>query len=294
MTTPARAVSDSSVMRESSWRYAPTRAASAATFSTAYHTGSSAWEWLTSALPFGLPSDTTAVELRLVIVAAAAAGYFGAALLCTGATAAQLPHAHHSQVACVHGHNLGTGATTVKVETSTDNFATAAVQAAAAAPTTDSTYWVSWTEDTTATGFRVTITPAAGSPAPEIGELFVGDCYTSSGWPAPGIDPFHRQAHDELPVSETGAPLGRSVPFETKTVRLIVPWAEASEVVGGLTTWWAHAGTTGKPFFFCFNDGEYARSAMFAWLPVKPTFSAPLEAGLLTPGFAIDMRGMSS
>jgi hypothetical protein len=248
-----------------------------------------AWEWVEAPYPVPVPADVSAITIFGRVTSDTAVAFDGP-LAVEGDEADETPHAAKCDYLGIAGHNLGSGAVSVTVESSADNWATVTERLAELTPDTDAALWRTWTP-ATAPAWRITLTAAAGSITPEIGALALGEKLTLPAYAAPGLDFYHRQPIARTAQSETGQPLGRALKYEAKRFRLELPWLDRADIVGVLAAFWSHAKL--RPFFFAHNDGAYPDEAILAWIPDSAAFSAPLEHAYRTALFGIDMEAVA-
>lgn len=262
------------------------------TYYSAANAGGTSWEWLSATFPERIPSDVTAITIAANVMNGDTSAHFSGALACAGAVAAQTPHAVSCDYLAFAGHNLYSGGgQTVTLESSADNWATATSRAAIT-PTSDRAQFKSFVS-ASAGAWRIRVSAGNGASIPSIAVLAVGarwDCPVDA---VPGVDWHHRKPVSKLSRSSTGQPLGRSIAYEEGRFSLAFPWLSKADITGAAASWWAHAGTGGKPFFVAHNEGTYPTDAVLAWCPDSAQFSAPLRSGYLVERFVIDCEAIA-
>jgi len=160
--------------------------------------------------------------------------------------------AHSVDSLGVFNHTLFTGACTIEVRGSTDNFATSDVLVHSYAPTSNNPFVRSFTS-ASYRYWRIRITGTT-APALTIVALGVG-LPLEQGVPF-GFDPLHRTVFGQTNISEQGLPLGKAVLFEQWSQQVSLgfvtnAWLRATFI----PAWKAHL--RGNPFLFAFDYVAY-------------------------------------
>lgn len=263
------------------------------TFSSGAHTGGSAYEWLEYENVF-VPVDAVAVGVRLAVANGDTSVEFSGAYLTQAATAVQTPHAQDVDYFAMHSHNCYSGNWTVILEGSSDNFATD-TDVFTVSPTTDLSFWrdKNGAAASSFAGWRVRFAAGDGAQRLQVGVMSFGE-YLEFPWTIDGpFENLSRSYKSELVENRESAPLGRSIPTETKSYTMTFTLFDRSTVIADvINRLWAHAGgTQGLPFFFQWNDSGFSTETDFLWLGPEDRLAIPVISGNRVRSFSFDVFG---
>jgi hypothetical protein len=185
-----------------------------------------------------------------------------------------------------------TAGATLKVETSSDNWATATSRLAAATPASDKAGMKTWAAASSG-AWRITLAAGTAAQRVYIGDMALGPVWTWPYYASPGLNPYDRELVAEIAADRYGSPIGRSILTEHVAASIACPWITLAQLRDEFAAWWLDAGTNGRPFYFAWNLGTYPDDVLFAYLPDSARQYAPLEPGCYVAEYRIDMEAVA-
>ncbi len=174
----------------------------------------------------------------------------------------------------LYGHGLFTGACTIELRASTDNFSGSNVLVDSLTPASNDPF-ARYVNSVSYRYWRLTIT---GSAPPALAIAALGQLLDIPAYLATGFDPIGRTIKGQYNRSELGHPLGRSVKFEEWNESLkfeLLSWSWVRNT--WLPAWRAHV--RDDPFLFAWNPtGNPGEVYLVA---VKDQFKTPHKTGSL-------------
>lgn len=263
-------------------------------WTSAAHSGGAGPEWL------DISSGVIAIDATEVVVEAwvkngDVAATFDGALLCLGATAAETPHTTPVDYLGIHRHNLYTGAVSVALQHSVDNFATPVDAVAAYTPTHDKTIFKSFTQVDKAY-WRLALAKGTYSQNPMISVLSFGEALSLPCYPAAPFNPYRRRPNTELVLTQAGGFLARNVRRDDIRSSLVnAADIDRSDIVGDLDGFREHAYSNGRPWFLSPNYGDFPLEAYYVRTPAVDEWSAPMSVGrvIRSGSFRINYEGVA-
>jgi len=178
----------------------------------------------------------------------------------------------------VFNHNLFTGACTIEVRGSTDNFVASDVLVSTYTPSAN-TNFIRTFASASYRYWRVRIT---GTTAPTLAIVAIGVSLPLEIGVPFGFDPLQRTVFGSTNISEQGLPLGKSVLFEQWSQSINLGFVTNTWLRNTfLPAWKAHL--RGNPFLFAFDNTTYPTEI----------YLVESEGNLNTPTVAPDYSGLS-
>lgn len=160
--------------------------------------------------------------------------------------------AHSADTLGVFNHTLFTGACTIEVRGSTDNFVASDVLLHSYTPTSNSPFIRAFTS-ASYRYWRIRIT---GTSAPTLTVVALGVGLPFEIGVPVGFDPLARTVYGQTNISEQGLPLGKAVLFEQWSQQIGIPFVTNTWLRNTfLPAWKAHL--RGNPFLFAFDYVTY-------------------------------------
>lgn len=152
----------------------------------------------------------------------------------------------------VFNHDLYTGACTIEVRGSTDNFSASDVLVHSYTPSSNSPF----VRDFNSASYRYWRIRITGTSAPTLTVVALGvGLEFPDGLPY-GFEPLARKVYGQSNVSEQGLPLGKAILFEQWSQQLSFKYLDKTWVrTTFMAAWKSHL--RGKPFLFAFDLTNY-------------------------------------
>jgi len=190
----------------------------------------------------------------------------------------------------IYNHNLGTAASTIAVECSTNN-STWAVALAGFTPTDDYAIMKPFTEKANFRYWRLKMETAA--VAPQCAIAMIGSRITFPNKPLAPLSKYSMGMETVSTKGKAGHILGQQIRFRPLTMSFTFPPSENNY------TWWAttfkafYRSHQLKPFFFCLDYDNFPGDVF--WVSLSPGQKFELQMQLLTrvESFNLSMEGVA-
>lgn len=186
------------------------------------------------------------------------------------------------------GHNLGTAAASVSVESSPDG-SDWTERLAAFTPATDLPFLKVFTQ-TTARHWRMRIVTAA--VAPQIAVALLGGRIEFPFPPESPHTPEQIRIEAESSRSKAGHLLGTTVRFRPLTIRAAWKFVPRSFIDGTIVPFWERYASSLAPFVWAWDIDAYPNLVHFVKLDDGYAFETPVTVGGFYDSFRLDMEGV--
>lgn len=178
----------------------------------------------------------------------------------------------------IRGHNLGTAAATVSLESSHTNawVGEEVVRLAGFVPTDDYSIFKEL-DSSVPDGHYVRLKIVTAAVAPELGVLLVGEMLQFPDWPDAPMTPANEQLNAITPKSKGGHHLGSTEYFSPVQHRASFTDVVATFVFGDFLDFWRNHGRSRKPFFWIPNLTEFPEEINFVTFPSSFTWGWPMS-----------------